>query len=140
MSSFKRSLMADEGFRSKVYLDHLGFPTIGFGTRISELNISKEEAEGWLDAELEEKEARLRLIPEYDALSVTRKNIIRSMAYQMGVRGTINFKNMWVAIADDDYHTAADEMRDSRWWRDTATRRRAERMAVRMENDIWALN
>lgn len=140
MSSFKRSLMADEGFRSKVYFDHLGFPTIGFGTRISELNISKEEAEGWLDAELEEKEARLRLIPEYDALSVTRKNIIRSMAYQMGVRGTINFKNMWVAIADDDYHTAADEMRDSRWWRDTATRRRAERMAVRMENDIWALN
>ncbi len=139
MSSFKRSLMGDEGFRSKVYLDHLGFPTIGYGTRVSELDVSKEEAERWLDAELDEKEARLRKIPEYEDLSVTRKNVIRSMAYQMGVQGTRNFKNMWLAIANEDWRVAADQMRDSRWWRDTATRRRAERMAVRMETDVWAL-
>ena len=48
MDSFKYTLMKDEGFRSKVYLDHLGYPTIGYGTRIDELDVTKEEAERWL--------------------------------------------------------------------------------------------
>ncbi len=139
MDSFKYTLMKDEGFRSKVYLDHLGFPTIGYGTRIDELDISKEEAERWLDAELDEKEARLRQIPEYDGLSIIRKNVIRSMAYQMGVAGVKRFKNMWKAIARRDWIEAGAQMRDSQWWRDPQTQRRADRMSRRMQADIWRL-
>jgi GH24 family phage-related lysozyme (muramidase) len=139
MSKFKRTLMKDEGFRAEMYLDHLGFPTIGYGTRINELKVTKEEAERWLDAELDEKEERLRQIPEYAKLSINRKNVIRSMAYQMGVGGTKRFRNMWRAIARDDYVTAAEEMRDSQWWRDPATRRRADRMSRRMAADVWDL-
>ena len=131
--------MSDEGFRSKVYLDHLGLPTIGYGTRIGELEVTKCEAERWLDAELDEKEERLRQIPEYNKLSVARKDVIRSMAYQMGVRGTKNFKNMWKAIAVDDFHEAAVQMRDSRWYRDPATRTRARRMSLRMASGVWRL-
>ena len=129
--------MRDEGFRSKVYLDHLGFPTIGYGTKISELDVSKEEAERWLDDELDEKEERLRRIPEFAKLNVARKNVIRSMAYQMGVQGTKNFKNMWRAIAIDEYEEAATHMRDSRWWRDPLTQSRAGRMALRMSTAEW---
>lgn len=140
MDSFKYTLMKDEGFRSKVYLDHLGFPTIGYGTKISELDITKVEAERWLDAELDEKEARLRQIPEYDALSIVRKNVIRSMAYQMGVAGTKKFKNMWRAIARDDFVEAGAQMRDSQWYRDPATRKRADRMSRRMTADVWRLS
>ena len=129
--------MRDEGFRSQVYLDHLGFPTIGYGTKISELDVSKEEAERWLDAELDEKEERLRRIPQYVHLSITRKNVIRSMAYQMGVQGTKNFKKMWEAITVEDYDEAATQMRDSRWWRDPLTQARAGRMALRMSTGEW---
>lgn len=136
-SQFKRELMSDEGFRAEVYLDHLGFPTIGYGTRVNELSVSKEEAERWLDAELDEKEERLRKIPEYDALSIVRKNVIRSMAYQMGVSGTKNFKNMWKAIARGRFDTASVEMRDSKWYRDPKTRARAGRMATRMSSGVW---
>ena len=139
MDSFKYTLMKDEGFRSKVYPDHKGIPTIGYGTRIDELDITKEEAERWLDAELDEKEARLRKIPEYEALSIVRKNVIRSMAYQMGVGGVKKFKNMWKAIAADDYIEASEQMRDSQWWRDPQTRTRADRMARRMTADVWRL-
>ncbi len=139
MSGFKKALMQDEGFRSKMYLDHLGIPTIGYGTRIDELEVSKEEAERWLDAELDEKEERLRKIPEYDKLSIARKNVIRSMAYQMGVQGTKNFKNMWIAIGNDDYDEAAAQMRDSRWYRDPQTRSRANRMSLRMAAGMWEL-
>ena len=139
MSAFKRELMKDEGFRAKVYLDHLGFPTIGYGTRVEELDVTKEEAERWLDAELDEKEARLEKIPEYLKLSVARKNVIRSMAYQMGVGGTKKFRNMWKAIAIDDYATAAAEMRDSQWYRDPQTQSRANRMSLRMTAGVWEL-
>ena len=137
MDAFKRALMRDEGFRAHVYNDHLGIPTIGYGTKITEIVVSMEVAEQWLDAELDEKEERLRKIPEYCELSITRKNVVRSMAYQMGVRGVKNFKNMWKAIAVENFLGAGAEMRDSRWWRDPETRSRAERMAVRMEWNEW---
>ena len=140
MSEFKRALMKDEGFRAKVYNDHLGFPTIGYGTRISELDVTEIEAERWLDAELDEKEERLRKIPEYDKLSLARKNVIRSMAYQIGVGGTKKFKNMWKAIREDDYAKAGAEMRDSQWYRDPQTRSRANRMALRMISGVWSLD
>jgi len=139
MDNFKTTLMKDEGFRAQMYLDHLGIPTIGYGTRIDELDITKDEAERWLDAELDEKEARLRQIPEYETLSIVRKNVIRSMAYQMGVAGTKKFKNMWRAIAADDFEEAAVQMRDSQWFRDPQTRTRADRMSRRMAADVWRL-
>lgn len=140
MSEFRRDLMRDEGFRAEVYLDHFGNPTIGYGTKISELKITKAEARRWLDAELDEKEERLRKIPAYAKLNCARKNVIRSMAYQMGVRGTKNFKNMWRAIEVEDYDAAATEMRDSRWYRDPKTRARASRMALRMSAGTWRLS
>ena len=139
MSDFKRTLMRDEGFRPGMYLDHLGIPTIGYGTRINELEVTRDEAERWLDAELDEKENRLRQIPEYDKLNVARKNVIRSMAYQMGVGGTKRFKKMWKAIAADDYAEAASQMRDSQWYRDPQTRERANRMSRRMLAGIWKI-
>ncbi len=137
MDPFKRTLMRDEGFRATVYQDHLGIDTIGYGTRVNEIVVSKEVAEAWLDAELDEKEERLRRIPAYCALSITRKNVIRSMSFQMGVAGVIRFKNMWAAIGAEVYWKAAQEMRDSQWWRDPATKARAERMAVRMSTGNW---
>lgn len=137
MDRFKNALMKDEGFRAQVYNDHKGIPTIGYGTKISEIVVSKEVAEAWLDAELDEKEERLRKIPEYCTLSIARKNVIRSMAYQMGVRGVIKFKKMWCYIRVKAWEMAAIEMRDSRWWSDPATRSRAERMAERMGTGEW---
>ena len=137
MSNFRSELMKDEGFRSTVYNDHLGFPTIGFGTRVSELEFTRNIAEYFLEKEIEEKEARLVKIPEFNLLSDDRKDVIRSMAYQMGVSGTMKFKMMWRAIGQLDFTEAGRQMRDSRWWRDPATRARAERMAKRMEDGIW---
>ena len=137
MSEFVEELKDDEGFRSEVYLDHLGNPTIGFGTMISELVVTREQAESWLLGEVAEKEARLVLVPFYNRMSEVRKDVIRSMAYQMGVAGVRRFKNMWLAISESDYEMAGAEMRDSQWFRDPATRGRANRMAVRMETGVW---
>jgi lysozyme len=37
------------------------------------------------------------------------------MAFNMGVPRLCKFKNMWAAIHEDDFITAAKEMLDSRW-------------------------
>ncbi len=137
MSNFIEELKNDEGFRATMYLDHLGLPTIGYGTRIEEIVVSKETALEWLLAEVAEKEERLERLPFYSTLDDIRKDVIRSMAYQMGTRGTANFQDMWAAIGVGDYHAAGAAMRDSRWWRDPKTKRRAERMAQRMEKGVW---
>ena len=54
MSSFLEQLMLDEGFRESVYDDHLGYATIGYGTRINELVVTKKQARSWLVNELVE--------------------------------------------------------------------------------------
>lgn len=137
MSSFKQDLMIDEGLRLKAYQDHLGVWTIGYGTNLQVLEITEKQARDWLDAKLESIERGVSQHENWDFLNGARKDVIRSMAYQMGVNGTFNFKNMWKAIGVLDFIEAGKQMRDSQWWRDPKTRSRAERMAKRMEQGIW---
>lgn len=137
MSRFIQTLKRDEGLRLQAYQDHLGVWTIGYGTNLQTLEISEATAERWLRQKIDEIDEKASRIPTYAALDSVRKDVIRSMIYQMGYNGTLRFKNMWAALADDDYMLAGTEMRDSKWWRDPKTRGRAERMALRMERGIW---
>lgn len=137
VSKFKKTLMDDEGLRLKAYQDHLGVWTIGYGTNLQTLEITERQARKWLDDKLEWIESQLVQHDGYDLLNGARKDVVRSMAYQMGVNGTFNFKNMWRAIRCGDFDWAGREMRDSKWWKDPKTKGRAERMAKRMEQGVW---
>ena len=136
-------LKKDEGLRLRAYQDHLGVWTIGYGTNLQVLEIDEELAERWLVEKVEDLTESLEnilfereILPRFD-IDDNRRNALISMMYQMGVAGTLRFKKMWAAIEEQDWETAAKEMRDSSWWRDPATRGRAERMAVRMETGEW---
>jgi lysozyme len=137
MSKLIQELKKDEGLRLRAYQDHLGVWTIGYGTNLQVLEVT----EGWAERKLRERVDSIRRqadqLPVFTLLSSTRKDVILSMMYQMGVQGTLNFRNMWIALEMGDYDAAAAEMRDSQWWRDPKTRNRAERMAVRMETGTW---
>jgi len=137
MSRFLQDLKDDEGLRLKAYQDHLGVWTIGYGTNLQVLEISEAQAHRWLMEKVESIIEDAEKVPLYHTLNSARKQVIMSMMYQMGVEGTLKFRNMWTAIDNSDYELAADEMRDSKWWRDPLTRARAERMAVRMNKGIW---
>ena len=132
-----KDLRADEGLRLKAYKDHLGVWTIGYGTNLQVLKIDEAQASKWLNDKLAEIEAGVSQNQDFARLNTPRKDVIRSMAYQMGVDGTFKFRDMWRAIGVDDWQAAAEAMRDSRWWRDPKTRNRAERMAQRMEQGVW---
>lgn len=48
--------------------------------------------------------------------------VIFDMAYQMGVNGLLKFEKMLAAIDEEDYETAADELLDSNYARQTPER------------------
>lgn len=125
------SIKEHEGFSPTAYKDSRGFDTIGYGTRVTEIEVDEATAEAWLIREVEEKEARLKHVNGWHRMDLFRRDIILEMAYQMGVGGVLRFRRMWDAIRDQDWDRAADEMLDSRWAR-TQTPRRAGRLALRM--------
>ena len=137
MSNFKHDLMIDEGLRLRAYQDHLGVWTIGYGTNLQVLEISEATARKWLDRKLDEIEAGVSQHEHWCKLNGARKDVVRSMAYQMGINGTFNFKDMWRAIKVSDWVAASAAMRDSKWWRDPKTQARAQRMSIRMGQGRW---
>ena len=59
------------------------------------------------------------------------RKILINMTFQMGINKVVTFKKMISAIKLKDYKTAALEMKDSNWYKQTTNR--AERLKKRME-------
>ena len=134
MDRLLASVKKHEGYRNKVYLDTLGKRTVGVGHLCVE--------EFWEDdKEYEEKflmdilEADLQnaikgakdLMSEHGCMDVDEiaEEIIIEMIFQLGKTGVSKFKNMWKALSALEYSTAASEMLDSRWAKQTPNRAQA---------------
>ena len=141
MDRLLESVKKHEGYRNKVYLDTLGKRTVGVGHLCVE--------EFWEDdKEYEEKflmdilEADLQnaikgakdLMAEHGCMDIDEQaeEIIIEMIFQLGKTGVSKFKNMWKALSGLDYSTAATEMLDSRWAKQTPNR--AKGMANTMKS------
>jgi len=134
---FIDKLVSHEGLVLTVYQDTLGIDTIGIGRNLKDRGITKEELDyigvasieavyedgitelgayylAKNDVEIVEKEL-LRAHPCVDSLDSVRQLILTDMAFNMGVPRLCKFKNMWAAIHNEDFITAAKEMLDSRW-------------------------
>lgn len=139
-------LKIDEGFRSRPYFCSEGHLTIGYGTRLpltkyeSEFvlnvrDISKEDADFLLKHRLTQHVSKLRNIkPIVYKLDENRQGVLYNMSYQLGVDGLLKFKKMWRAIEYFDFDTAAAEMKNSRWYKQTPSR--AQRLIQRMQGVI----
>ena len=114
MENLIDNIKKNEGFRSSPYSDSLGFPTIGYGTK---LGISKEEASWLLEHRLNEMITKVNNSLALQNIEPTRnvKQALYEMAYNLGVHGLFQFKNMLKALKDKDYELASREALDSRW-------------------------
>lgn len=127
-------IKVDEGFVGNEYKDHLGFPTIGYGTK---LPLTEEEAELLLRHRLHKMVIELqRNKPFVDDLPFDARIILLNMAYQLGVPRLLGFKRMWSALEDGDFEEAAIEMRDSLWNRQTPNR--SNKLAYIMQQTKYA--
>ena len=137
MDRLLASVKKHEGYRNKVYLDTLGKRTVGVGHLCVEdfWEDDKEYEEKFLMTILEHDletaikgaERLCSNCPDIDDLA---KEIIIEMVFQLGETGVSKFKNMWKALSGLDYSTAASEMLDSRWAKQTPNR--AQDMSAEM--------
>ena len=148
IEQLRRELDEDEGCVYEIYLDHLGYPTFGIGHLVTKSDMEHSWSVG-----TDVDEYRVHEVFEEDVQTVLSdckklyhnfyhlpeevQLIIANMMFNMGRTRLSKFKGMKRGIDDCDWQAAADEMVDSRWYRQVTNR--AERLVKRMRNvtPIW---
>ena len=114
------SIKTHEGFEGNVYEDHLGYETVGYGTKMP---ISRKEATVLLRMRLSDKiEALKKRKPVFAQLPAEAQKVLAEMAYQLGVAGLLKFKKTWEHLENHDFYEASAEGLDSLWARQTPKR------------------
>ena len=143
LEQLRLELEADEGCKYEVYLDHLGLPTFGIGHLVTEndeehgCEVGTEVSEERV-AEAFEQDIQItldecqRLYEDFDDLPEEVQLIIANMMFNMGRPRLSQFKGMKAGVDARDWNQAADEMVDSKWYRQVTNR--ADRLVTRMRN------
>ena len=140
-----KQLVLDEGVKYEIYKDHLGYPTFGIGHLVT-----KSDPEFYMDIGTEVSEDRVRECFEidldtsihecitlysedtWDAFPEEVQQILVNMMFNMGRPRLSKFKNFRAALEEGNWTRAAEEGRDSLWYKQVTNR--AERLMKRMEN------
>lgn len=141
INKLREQLEIDEGVVHEIYLDHLGLPTFGIGHLVTEDDPEHGQPVGTLvdesrcieafetDVETTLSECN-KLYSDFDDLPEEVKQIIANMMFNMGRPRLSKFKGMKSGVDARDWNRAADEMVDSRWYRQVT--KRADRLVQRM--------
>ena len=117
-------ILLNEGFRSKPYQCSEGVWTIGHGITY----LTEEESLKIVSDRIANKHLHLgKTVDWYDDLPADVKGVILEMTFQMGTSGVLKFKKMITNLKDANWKGAAEEMKDSKWYRQTPAR--CERLA-----------
>lgn len=134
--SLLESIKENEGFRSYVYKDTLGFETIGYGFKVSSLTNEEIELNGGSIEPMSEKvagkilERKVKILsrkvftalPWLEGKPQNVQDVIIEMAYQLGVVGLLNFKHTLGFIKEGNYEQASINLRKSLLYRQTPRR------------------
>ncbi len=132
----------DEGCKYEVYLDHLGLPTCGIGHLIKEddpehglevgTKIDEERVNELFETDIKETIDECKLIyNDFDDLPEEAQYIIANMMFNMGRPRLSRFHKMKQAVDNRDWKEAANQMIDSRWYKQVPNR--ANRLVNRMK-------
>tara|TARA_R100001530_G_scaffold68374_1_gene48645 strand:- start:221 stop:646 length:426 start_codon:yes stop_codon:yes gene_type:complete len=129
MNEVKRRIKEHEGYRNKVYLDHLGNRTIFYGHLCDagepyeeDIEYSKEEAEKVFDQDFHDAcDLAKTFIYDPDKHHKDIYGVCIEMAFQLGSR-LFKFKNFRAALEKKDYETSCQEMKSSLWAEQTPGR------------------
>lgn len=141
IDQLREELAYDEGCVYEIYLDHLGLPTFGIGHLVRE----EDPENGW---EVGTTVSEERVVDVFESdIAITIKDceklyddfydlpeeaqlIIANMCFNLGYPRLSKFKGMKAGVDARDWNRAADEMVDSRWYRQVTNR--ADRLVERM--------
>ena len=143
IEKLREQLKIDEGCVYEIYNDHLGYPTFGIGHLVIESDPENGQEVGTpvsadriIEAFEQDVETVLSdcaiLYPDFDELPEEVQQIIANMMFNLGRPRLSAFKGMKAGVDSRDWNEAADQMVDSRWYRQVGAR--AERLVERMRN------
>ena len=136
-------LKIDEGVVYEIYLDHLGYPTLGVGHLVLENDLEHGQEVGTpvseqrvrnlfgVDLNTAIKECEVLYDDCWQVLPEAVQEILVNMMFNMGRPRLSKFKKMNAAIREGDWKTASVEGRDSRWYHQVGNR--ANRLMSRLE-------
>ena len=146
-------LSLNEGNLPGVYKDSKGNRTIGIGFNLEDAGNRKFLKQQGIDInelfegrQLSDRETKILYnhsltqafndAQQYDPNFAQRPEAVKmtlvDMAFNLGLTKLNKFKKMKQGLMNNDYQTAADEMVDSRWYRQVTNR--ADRLVERMRN------
>ena len=143
IDKLRRDLEVDEGVIHEIYLDHLGYPTFGIGHLVTEDDSEYGHDEGTAISEQRvidvfNNDIRTvledcgRLYHNFTTLPEEVQLVIANMMFNLGYTRLSKFKGMKRGVDSRNWEEAADEMVDSRWYRQVTNR--ADRLVVRMRS------
>ena len=141
VEKLREQLKIDEGCVYEIYNDHLGYPTFGIGHLVRESDpengspigtkVSEDRVADAFDDDIEIVLSDCnKLYPDFEDLPEEVQQIIANMMFNLGRPRLSKFVGMKRGVDAKDWDSAADEMVDSRWYRQVGAR--AERLVNRM--------
>ena len=147
IKQLREQLEIDEGVKYEIYKDHLGYPTFGIGHLIVKgdpeygkpigTKISLERVVEAFNQDVCQVLGDCeKLYPDFYELPEEAQQIIANMMFNMGLTRLSKFVGMKRGVDARHWMLAADEMVDSKWWRefDRIGSKRAVRLVKRMRN------
>lgn len=127
-----------EGRRQQVYLDSADHPTIGVGfnldrsdapqkikalgldysaVREGQVTLNDAQIDQLFDADVDRAIADAsRIVSNFKTISENKQKVVVDMVFNLGAAGFSGFHNTIKAIENENWQTAAQEMRNSRWY------------------------
>jgi|TARA_B100000242_G_scaffold274297_1_gene228514 lysozyme len=141
IDKLREELTVDEGCKYEIYKDHLGYPTFGIGHLVTEADpekgmeigtpVSEERVIEVFERDIEITLAECqKLYDDWTDLPEEVQLIVANMMFNMGLPRLSKFKGMKAGVDAKDWNKAADEMVDSRWYKQVTNR--ADRLVERM--------
>ena len=150
-------LIRHEKEMTKVYLDSMKIPTIGVGFNLKRGDAKKKiEALGLdyakvLAGQQELTSAQVRTLltadtdaaiadckavfPKFGELSDVRQRVLVDMMFNLGKTKFAEFKKMIAAVKDGKFPAAADEMKDSDWFKQVKSRGKTLEAMMRTDKE-----
>ena len=143
IEKLREEIEYDEGNVKSIYLDHLHLPTFGIGHLVRESDpeygwevgtpVSDDRCAEAFNEDIKTVVSDCyKLYPDFDDLPEEAQRIIANMCFNLGYPRLSKFKGMKRGVDARDWNAAADEMVDSRWYRQVTNRE--DRLVERMRN------
>ena len=142
INTLREEIEADEGCEYKLYRCSEGHLTGGIGHLITEWDenyygkrvgapIPEQQVQDWFvnDVQVAIEDCQ-NIFSSFDKLPEEIQHVLINMSFQLGKPRLSKFKKMIAAVEAGDYQEMANQMEDSRWYKQTTNR--AQRLIDRV--------